>query len=118
MTQLLEVRGLERRFGGGLRLFQGRAPTVYAVRGIDLDVADGETLGVVGESGCGKSTLARMLVGLDHPSDGSIKLQGRDISNGEPRMEGRLPPKSSTSSRTRSVRSIRARRSVRSWRRR
>lgn len=82
MTQLLEVRGLERRFGGGLRLFQGRAPTVYAVRGIDLDVADGETLGVVGESGCGKSTLARMLVGLDHPSDGSIKLQGRDISNG------------------------------------
>jgi len=82
MTQLLEVRDLERRFGGELRLLNGRAPTVYAVRGIDLDLKEGETLGVVGESGCGKSTLARMLVGLDRPSGGAIRLAGHDIRHG------------------------------------
>jgi len=79
---LLEIDGLERRFGGERRLFGGRTPTVYAVRGIDLDLQEGETLGVVGESGCGKSTLARTLVGLDSPSGGTIRLAGRDIQGG------------------------------------
>jgi peptide/nickel transport system ATP-binding protein len=62
---LLSVDGLTRTFGGG-RSWLGRAlPALRAVRGIDLTIHVGETLGVVGESGCDKSTLARMLVGLD-----------------------------------------------------
>jgi peptide/nickel transport system ATP-binding protein len=83
MSALLEISDLERRFGGELRLLNGRAPTVYAVQGINLDLEQGETLGIVGESGCGKSTLARMLVGLDQPSAGLIKLAGHGIEGGK-----------------------------------
>jgi len=85
---LLQVDGLARRFGGERRLFGGRAPSVHAVRKVDLDLREGETLGIVGESGCGKSTLARMLVGLDRPSDGVIRL-GDEILKAGRRSDGR-----------------------------
>ena len=51
-----------------------------AVDGVDLNLADGETLGIVGESGCGKSTLARALAGLQPVTGGGIEYQGRNIT--------------------------------------
>ena len=51
----------------------GRAP-VRAVRGVDLDVLEGETLGIVGESGCGKSSMGRSVVQLPPPTSGEIRL--------------------------------------------
>jgi peptide/nickel transport system ATP-binding protein len=87
MTAAVEATNLTRTFGGGRTLFGGRLPAVYAVQSADLIVREGETLGVVGESGCGKSTLARMLVGLDAPTEGTIKLEGRDVTE----MAGRDP---------------------------
>ncbi|MFD8303372.1 oligopeptide/dipeptide ABC transporter ATP-binding protein [Streptomyces sp. NPDC059690] len=52
---------------------------VYALTGADLTVAPGETVGVVGESGCGKSTLAKVLVGIQRPTTGTVSFQGRDL---------------------------------------
>jgi oligopeptide/dipeptide ABC transporter ATP-binding protein len=69
----LEVRGLRVRYGEG-------AQALIAVDGVDLDVPDGGTLGLVGESGCGKSTIARALVGLVPVVGGSITLEGVDYT--------------------------------------
>ncbi|MDC2953299.1 ABC transporter ATP-binding protein [Streptomyces gilvifuscus] len=52
---------------------------VYALTGADLVVAAGETVGVVGESGCGKSTLARVLVGIQRPTAGTVSFRGREL---------------------------------------
>ena len=49
---------------------------VRAVNGVSFDVAEGEVVGLVGESGCGKSTLGRMVVGVEHPSAGTLAWKG------------------------------------------
>ena len=72
---LADVHVVHKARSGGLF---GR-DRVYALTGADLTVAPGETVGVVGESGCGKSTLARVLVGLQRPTEGTVRFEGRDV---------------------------------------
>ncbi|MBB3770028.1 oligopeptide/dipeptide ABC transporter ATP-binding protein [Angulomicrobium tetraedrale] len=75
---MLEIQGLDvdyRSHGG----------TVRAVRGVDLAVGRGETLGLVGESGCGKSSLARAVMRLTDVARGAIRIDGIDIA----RLKGR-----------------------------
>jgi len=56
-------------------------PSIHAVRRVDLQVHEGETLGLVGESGSGKTTLAHLLMGLDQPSSGSVYYGGRNLAD-------------------------------------
>ena len=61
-------------------LFRPETGFIRAVDGLTFDIAEGETLGLVGESGCGKSTTARAIVNLVKITSGSVKLQGTDIT--------------------------------------
>jgi oligopeptide transport system ATP-binding protein len=75
---LLSVRDLEVTFSPRKRLFRERI-ALRAVDGVSFDLAEGETLGLVGESGCGKSTTARGLMRLVEPTGGSVRLEGREL---------------------------------------
>jgi peptide/nickel transport system ATP-binding protein len=78
---LVEVRGLKVHFPirDGL-LINRTVGMVKAVDGVDLDIAEGKTLGLVGESGCGKSTLGRALLRLSPITEGSVRFDGTDIA--------------------------------------
>ncbi|HSV53783.1 MAG TPA: ATP-binding cassette domain-containing protein [Burkholderiaceae bacterium] len=54
-------------------------PKVHALNGVSFSIESGRSLGIVGESGSGKSTLARLVMALDKPTSGSVKLLGRDL---------------------------------------
>ncbi|MFC7219999.1 ABC transporter ATP-binding protein [Streptomyces polyrhachis] len=83
---ILEVRDLTKYYPltQGI-LFKKQVGAVKAVDGVSFDLRKGETLGIVGESGCGKSTVAKMLVNLEHPTSGTIRYKGEDISHLSPR---------------------------------
>jgi peptide/nickel transport system ATP-binding protein len=59
---------------------KNRATTVHAVDGVNLDIHEGEVVGLVGESGCGKSTLGRVVAGIHAASDGNVAWKGRDVA--------------------------------------
>lgn len=78
---VLELHGLKRHYPlmkGAI--YRRRIGTVYAVDGIDLDIREGETLGLVGESGCGKTTTLLEILNLGKPTDGTIAVLGKDTS--------------------------------------
>jgi oligopeptide/dipeptide ABC transporter ATP-binding protein len=95
-TPLLEIRDLKKTFELPLGLIpiilRHKPDVVTAVDHVDLTIAKGEILGVVGESGCGKTTLLRCIAKLYPPDSGEILFEGRDllkISHEEMRLERR-----------------------------
>ena len=74
----IELSGIWVTYRPSAGLFAARR-TLHALRGVDLELRRGAALGIVGESGCGKSTLARVILGLEQPSFGTVRLLGRDV---------------------------------------
>jgi oligopeptide/dipeptide ABC transporter ATP-binding protein len=80
MTMLLDVTDLRKTFPARTGLLGNVIDRVHAVDGISFSIAEGRTLGLVGESGCGKSTVGRAILRLIEPSSGAIRFQGNDIT--------------------------------------
>jgi multiple sugar transport system ATP-binding protein len=70
----VQIKGVEKYFGG-----------TYVIRGVDIDIADGEFAVLVGPSGCGKSTLLRMIAGLEEITGGEIHIGGKVVNNMQPK---------------------------------
>ncbi|WP_017473599.1 ABC transporter ATP-binding protein [Amphibacillus jilinensis] len=80
METLLEVNGLKKHFPVSNPIpFKKSTQSVKAVDGVNFDVYQGETLGIVGESGCGKSTMARLVNQLIKPTDGSVIFKKQNL---------------------------------------
>jgi lipoprotein-releasing system ATP-binding protein len=74
MSNLLQVRDLHKSF------FEA-GEKIHVLRGLNMELEEGERLGIVGESGVGKSTLLHILGALDHPSSGQVTYRGRELSS-------------------------------------
>ena len=77
---LVSVSNLTMHFPIFKGVFRRQVGSVKAVDGVSFDIFRGETLGLVGESGCGKSTTGRAILRLYDPTDGSIILNGQDVT--------------------------------------
>jgi putative ABC transport system ATP-binding protein len=87
-VSLVEVRDLARDYRFG-------ADSVHALRGVSLDVAEGDYVAIVGPSGCGKSTLLNLLGAIDQPSRGSVRIRGNEV--------GRMRDRDATAFRLRNI---------------
>jgi len=74
MSDLLQVRELHKSFVEG-------GEEIHVLRGLDMDLEEGERLAIVGESGVGKSTLLHILGTLDRPTSGRVTYRGRDLAD-------------------------------------
>jgi putative ABC transport system ATP-binding protein len=70
---IVRARGLTKAFGEGIQ-------QVWALRGVDLDISEGEFLALVGPSGSGKTTLLNLVGALDAPTAGELVVLGRSIA--------------------------------------
>ena len=81
MSALVSVENLTKHFAARPGLFGGGKGVIKAVDGVSLEIAAGETLGLVGESGCGKSTLGRAILRLHEPTSGRVVIDGTDVTS-------------------------------------
>ncbi|MFW6245692.1 MAG: ATP-binding cassette domain-containing protein, partial [Fibrobacterota bacterium] len=71
---IIEIKDLQKKYPLGKTL-------VHALRGVDLSIEEGDFLSIVGPSGSGKTTLLNIIGCIDHASQGSVKVGGREVTN-------------------------------------
>lgn len=76
---ILQVEDMKKYYQTKKGLLMQKADCVKAVDGVDFELFEGETLGLVGESGCGKTTIGKQLVGLEKPTSGKIIYKEKEI---------------------------------------
>jgi oligopeptide/dipeptide ABC transporter ATP-binding protein len=80
VTAIVKANDLTKHFPGRADFFGRSSGTVRAVDGVSFAIEAGTTLGIVGESGCGKTTLAKLVLGLERPTSGSLHFEDQDIA--------------------------------------
>ena len=89
---MIKARDVTKTFMISAGAFKGKRP-LHAVNGVDLTVNRGDVVALVGESGCGKTTLAKILLGLETPTAGTINIQGTPVDQlGRLEIAGLLQP--------------------------
>jgi oligopeptide/dipeptide ABC transporter ATP-binding protein len=76
---VLEAADLTKHFHARRGVFGGKSGVVRAVDGVSFTIEQGKTLGIVGESGCGKTTTAKLVLGLEVPTGGTMRFEGWDL---------------------------------------
>ncbi|WCF09421.1 dipeptide ABC transporter ATP-binding protein [Paenibacillus thiaminolyticus] len=95
MTALLQVRNLKKHYPIRKGLLNKQVGSVKSVDGLNFDIYEGETFGIVGESGCGKSTTGRSVLRLIEPTEGEVLFQGRNLMALSPKELRLLRPEMS-----------------------
>lgn len=72
MTNVIEARGIK-------KIYKSKGAETYAVKGIDMQIGEGEYVGIMGASGSGKTTLLNMISTIDKPTEGSVFFKGVDL---------------------------------------
>lgn len=91
MPAILELRGLRKCYCVDSASLKKKY--LDAVDGVDLTIREGEFFGIVGESGCGKSTLARLIMGLEKPTEGEVWFKGQRMDDLPERLRRPLRPR-------------------------
>jgi oligopeptide/dipeptide ABC transporter ATP-binding protein len=79
MKVLVKAKDLKKHYTVSKGFFSNEKRVVHALDGVDIEIREHETVGLVGESGCGKSTVGRLLIGLIKPTSGTVHFMGSDI---------------------------------------